>query len=136
MKSKKPVLVVEDDRIDTMTIKRIFNDLGIDNKLRFTQNGEEALCYLREESMEEPCIILLDINMPRMNGVEFLKEIKKDAMLKMIPVVVLTTSGDVKDREECFSNGAAGYMIKPAEYGDFTGVIKTIDNYWTISEQP
>jgi len=134
MKSRKPVLVVEDDRIDTMTIRRIFNDLKIDNELKFTGNGEEALCYLREESMEPPCIILLDINMPRMNGVEFLKEVKKDAMLKKIPVVVLTTSGDVKDREDCFSNGAAGYMIKPVEYDDFTGVIRTIDNYWTISE--
>ena len=136
MKSRKPVLVVEDDRIDTMTIRRIFSDLDIGNELQFFMNGEEAIYYLRTESVERPCIILLDINMPRMNGIEFLKEVKKDKRLKSIPVIVLTTSCDKNDREECFGNGAAGYMLKPVEYDDFMGVIQTIDNYWSVSEQP
>ncbi len=127
---------MEDDRIDAMTINRIFKELKIYNKLHITGNGEEALKFLREKKDEYPCIILLDLNMPRMNGIEFLKEIKNDIRLKKIPVVVLTTSNDHHDRNECFSNGAAGYMIKPSEHDAFASVIKAIDNYWSVSELP
>lgn len=130
------MLVVEDDHIDAMTIDRIFRELNIFNRLQVSGNGEEALNFLKNEKEELPCIILLDLNMPRMNGIEFLKEIKKDSRLKKIPVVVLTTSADHHDRDECFSNGAAGYMIKPAEHDEFISVIEAIDNYWSTSELP
>ncbi len=135
-RSRRPVLVVDDDRIDTMTIERIFREMNIVNELHVAGNGEEALGWLKNKESEAPCIILLDLNMPRMNGIEFLKEIKKDTVLRKIPVVVLTTSDDHSDRNECFSNGAAGYMIKPAEHEQFVSLIQIIDSYWSASELP
>ena len=92
MRNSKPILLVEDDRVDAMTVKRALKDLNVTNLLVHTLNGEEALEYLTGEGNERPCIILLDLNMPRMNGIEFLKIIKADDELKKIPVVVLTTS--------------------------------------------
>lgn len=80
--------------------------------------------------------MLLDLNMPKMNGVEFLREVKRDDSLKNIPILVLTTSREAGDRKDTFSNGAVGYMIKPVEYKDFVEVIRTIDRYWTLSELP
>ena len=90
MRNTKPVLLVEDDSIDAMTVRRAFKDLKLSNALTHRINGEEALAYLREPDVELPCVILLDLNMPRMNGIEFLKVIKQDDRLKSIPVIVLT----------------------------------------------
>jgi CheY-like chemotaxis protein len=92
--------------------------------------------YLRDEKNEKPCIILLDLNMPRMNGIEFLKIAKQDELLKMIPVVILTTSKEDRDKVESFKLSIAGYMIKPVDYQQFVEVIKTINIYWTLSELP
>ncbi|MFZ0033631.1 MAG: response regulator, partial [Sedimentisphaerales bacterium] len=91
MRTLKSILLVEDDRVDAMTVKRALKDLNVTNPLAHTLNGEEALEYLTTESNRKPCIILLDLNMPRMNGIEFLKVIKADDKLRTIPVVVLTT---------------------------------------------
>jgi CheY-like chemotaxis protein len=136
MKSTRPILLVEDDEVDVMTVKRAVSDLKITNNLVVTENGEEALDYLRNPENIEPCIILLDINMPRMNGIEFLEIAKKDEALKKIPVIVLTTSRGDQDRIESFNLGVAGYMIKPPDYKQFVEVVKTIDLYWTLSELP
>ena len=92
MRNSKPVLLVEDDNVDAMTVKRAFKDLKIVNSLIHKSNGENALEYLRDEGDEKPCVILLDLNMPKMNGAEFLKTVKADKTLKKIPVVILTTS--------------------------------------------
>ena len=99
-------------------------------------NGEEGLEYLRDPEREQPGIILLDLNMPRMNGIEFLQVVKKDERLKRIPVVVLTTSVEEQDKAETFNLGIAGYMIKPVDYRQFVEVVKTIHLYWTLSELP
>ena len=136
MRGKRPILLVEDDAVDIMTMQRALNDLKITNHMDITHNGEEALELLRVPSSEEPCIILLDLNMPRMNGIEFLKIIKQDDRFKKIPVVVLTTSREEQDKVESFNLGVAGYMIKPPDYRQFVDVVKTIDLYWTISELP
>jgi DNA-binding response OmpR family regulator len=101
-----------------------------------TPNGKEAFEYLTGEGNERPCIILLDLNMPKMNGVELLKIIKADDVLKKIPVVVLTTSRDTEDKFETFELGAAGYIVKPADYKKFVEAMRTIDIYWTLSELP
>jgi len=79
---------------------------------------------------------LLDLNMPKMNGTEFLKIVKKDELLKKIPVVVLTTSSQQQDVVESFKLGAAGYMVKSVDYGKFVETIRTINLYWTLSELP
>ena len=136
MKSTRPILLVEDDRIDVMTIKRAMKDINVTNRLNVTGNGEEALSFLRNPENEKPCIILLDLRMPRMNGIEFLGVIKRDETLKRIPVIVLTTSREEQDKVDSFDLGVAGYMVKSVEYVQFVEAMKTIDLYWTLSELP
>jgi CheY-like chemotaxis protein len=136
MLNLKPILLVEDDRVDIMTFKRSLNDLGVKNEVVHAANGEEALVYLKSGEDNRPCFIFLDLNMPRMNGLEFLKEIKADEQLKKIPVVVLTTSDNEKDIVESFELGVAGYMVKPADYSKFVEAIRTINLYWTLSRLP
>lgn len=136
MKSKKPILLVEDDKVDVMTTQRALKDLKVLNQLNVAGNGEEALAFLRDEKNEKPCVILLDLNMPRMNGIEFLRVAKNDDQLKIFPVVVLTTSKEERDKIESFHLGVAGYMLKPVDYHQFVEVIRAIDLYWTLSELP
>ncbi len=136
MRNLKPILLVEDGRVDTMITQRAFKELKIPNQLLATGNGEEALEYLKDENTEKPCLVLLDLNMPRMNGIEFLEIIKQDDNLKKIPVVILTTSNEEKDKIESFRLSVAGYMVKPIDYQQFVEMIKTIDIYWTTSELP
>lgn len=136
MNNQLPILLVEDDMIDVMTIKRAFKELHITNPTEVCENGLEALDYLADNSKSKPGIILLDINMPKMNGIELLRIIKKEEQYKRIPVVVLTTSKEEQDKLESFNLGIAGYMIKPVDYIQFVEVVKTIHLYWTISELP
>lgn len=132
----KPILLVEDDQVDVMTVKRALKEIKVNNPVVNPENGEEALKYLRDPASEKPCIILLDINMPIMNGIEFLQVMKHDAQLKRIPVVVLTTSSEQQDKINSFDLGVAGYMAKPVDYRQFVEIMRTIDAYWTISEVP
>ncbi len=136
MKKSKSVLLVEDDAIDAMTVRRAFKDLKLTNALDHVTNGEEALEYLRQPNHLPPCVILLDLNMPRMNGIEFLKVVKADPVLKRIPVVVLTTSTEDGDIVDSYRLSVAGYIVKPVDYKKFVEAIRTIDLYWTISELP
>lgn len=136
MKNQKPILLVEDDRVDAMTVTRALKEINVTNSLTHVENGEEALAYLRDDTQENPCIILLDLNMPRMNGIEFLNIVKKDDAVKNIPVIVLTTSKDEGDRLESFNLSVAGYMVKPVDYLQFVEVMKTIQAYWSLSEMP
>lgn len=135
MRGDNPILLVEDDRIDAMTVGRALKELKVKNMLEVVNNGEEALKYLREEKNGTPALILLDINMPKMNGIEFMRAMKEDSHLRRIPVVVLTTSREDQDRIESFDLGAAGYMIKPVDYMQFVETMRAIDVYWTISER-
>lgn len=136
MRSSRPILLVEDDNVDVMTVRRAFKDLRVMNELVPTGDGEAALDYLRSRGKLRPCVILLDLNMPRMSGTEFLKIIKADETLKTIPVVVLTTSNTEQDITKSFELGAAGYMVKSVDYDKFIETIKTIDSYWTLSKLP
>jgi len=136
MRNLEPILLVEDDTVDAMTVKRALTDLKVENELVHRVNGEEALEYLLDENNEKPCLTLLDLNMPKMNGIEFLKVIKADDMLKMIPVIVLTTSKTERDKVESFGLSVAGYINKPTDYRKFVEIIRTINIYWTLSELP
>lgn len=129
-------MLIEDDNVDVMTVERALRDLKIANKLVITSNGEQALEYLRTNGNKKPCIILLDLNMQKMDGTEFLKTVKTDEALKKIPVVVLTTSSQQQDVVESFKLGAAGYMVKSVDYEEFVETIRTINLYWTLSELP
>ena len=132
----KSIMLVEDDQVDTMTVRRALKELHVANPLEHVENGEEALNYLRNPANPRPCLILLDLNMPIMGGIEFLQIAKKDESLKGIPVVVLTTSEEQEDKVESFQLGVAGYMRKPVDYPNFVEMIRAIDAYWTISELP
>jgi CheY-like chemotaxis protein len=134
--TNKPILLVEDDKVDTMTVKRALKEIHVTNPLVHVENGEEAVNYLRDSQREKPCIMLLDLNMPIMNGIEFLQVVKHDDQLKRIPVVVLTTSEEQQDKVSSFNLGVAGYMAKPVDYRQFVEVMRSIDAYWTISEMP
>ena len=137
MKSSRPIFLVEDDAVDQMLLQRALSALRIKNRLDVASNGEEALELLsRSKGEDRPCLILIDLNMPRMNGFEFLKALRKDESLGMIPVIVLTTSKEQKDVKESYRLGVAGYMAKPVDYLQFVELVKTIDRYWSLCEQP
>jgi CheY-like chemotaxis protein len=136
MQNSQPILLVDDDSVEFMTAERVFKDLKVTNQLVRAGNGAEALQYLKTDGNEKPCMILLDLNMPKMNGIEFLKIAKADEALRDIPVVMLTTSKTARDVAESFKLGAAGYMTKSVDYIKFVETVKTINLYWTLSESP
>lgn len=136
MKSQDDILLVEDDAVDAMTVRRALKELNVTNDLVVKGNGEEALRYLRDEATPRPCIIILDLNMPKMNGIELLRALKQDEHLRRIPAIVLTTSKGEQDRFQTFDMSVAGYMIKPVGYPQFVDVVRNINSYWTLSELP
>lgn len=136
MRDCRPILLLEDDTVDAMTVKRALKDLHVSNPLVRVTNGEEALVYLRDDSKEKPCVILLDLNMPKMNGIEFLKVAKADEKLKRIPAIVLTTSKDDQDRLRTFKLSVAGFVVKPVDYIKFVEAMRIVNLYWTLSELP
>ncbi|WP_420401993.1 response regulator [Flagellimonas sp.] len=126
------VLFIEDDMIETMKLQRAISKFQSKHKIIEAKNGEEAFEILKGESL--PDIILLDLNMPRMSGIEFLTKIKSDDKLKYLPVIILTTSENRVDLLKCFEIGIAGYIIKPLKYEDYESKLKKVFDYWEISE--
>ncbi|MBC8481639.1 MAG: response regulator [Planctomycetes bacterium] len=136
MNKLPPILLIDDERGDAMLVGRACKDLQISNPVTHFFNGKEALEYLRNENNKKPFIILTDLNTPEMNGGEFLKVVKADDILKKIPVIVLSGSGNDEDVDKCFGLGAAGYMVKPFGYKELLEMIATIFSYWTLSQLP
>jgi CheY-like chemotaxis protein len=136
MTPEQHILLVEDDDIDALTVRRTLRELGANNPLDRAVDGERALAFLRNPAQPRPGLILLDLNMPRMNGIEFVAEIKKDPQLRIIPVVVLTTSSEEGDRIAAFNNSVAGYMVKPVDYPQFVVIMSLIRDYWMTSATP
>jgi CheY-like chemotaxis protein len=136
MQKPKPILLVEDDSVDAMTVKRAMRDLQVNHSVIHSVNGEEAMKYLTSPDTEKPFVILLDLNMPKMSGIEFLKVMKTHPELKTIPVIVLTTSKERQDVLDSFELGASGYMVKPVDYSKFVEILSKIMIYWSSSELP
>jgi CheY-like chemotaxis protein len=136
MQKPKPILLVEDDSVDAMTVKRAMRDLQVNHSVINSVNGEEAMKYLTSPDTEKPFVILLDLNMPKMNGIELLKVMKIHPELKTIPVIVLTTSKEQQDVLDSFEFGASGYMVKPVDYSKFVEILRRIFTYWDSSELP
>jgi CheY-like chemotaxis protein len=136
------ILLVEDDEVDVMNVKRAFKKVNITNPLYVATNGVEALSMLRSSDGQPPEVpkerrlILLDLNMPKMGGIEFLQEIRSDPQLKATPVVIMTTSNQDKDRVEAYNLNVAGYILKPVTFSSFIELMAALNNYWTLCELP
>jgi CheY-like chemotaxis protein len=136
------ILLVEDDEVDIMNVKRAFKKNKISNPLSVARNGLEALSMLRgnkEEGIERleplPKVILLDLNMPKMSGLEFLQEIRKDPVLKSLSVFVMTTSDEESDKITAYNLNVAGYILKPLSFERFVQAVSILNHYWTLCEQ-
>lgn len=133
MKRALKVMLIEDDMIEVMKLNRTVSKLNLDHEIIEANNGEEALNLLAEKQ-NLPDLILLDLNMPKINGIEFLGILKQNEDLKHIPTVILTTSSNHKDLHECYKIGVSGYILKPLKYEDYVSKIEAVLNYWSINE--
>jgi len=127
------ILLIEDDMIEVMKMNRTITTLKLPHNIIEANNGEEALEILKDKN-SLPDIILLDLNMPKINGLEFLAILKSDKSLRHIPTVILTTSNNQKDLLECYKIGVSGYVLKPLKYEDYVAKIESLLNYWSINE--
>ena len=127
------ILLIEDDAIEVMKFNRVLSTLDVKHKIVEANNGEEALAILEVKEVI-PDIIILDLNMPKINGIEFLTILKADEYLKYIPAIILTTSNNRKDVLECYRIGIAGYLLKPLKYDDYIDRIKRLIEYWSCNE--
>ncbi len=129
------ILLVEDDRVDIMTVQRALRKNEISNALQVARTGLEALDMLRGEGGCEkisppPGLILLDLNLPKMGGIEFLRELRKDPELKDLRIIVLTSSNEPKDRAAAFEYDVDDYIVKPHSFDEFTRAMATILALW------
>ncbi|MES2730576.1 MAG: response regulator [Bacteroidota bacterium] len=134
------ILLVEDDDVDIMNVKRAFKKNNITNPLAIANNGMEALEKLKGNAEQRisptPKIVLLDINMPRMGGIEFLQEVRKDPALKSLSVFVMTTSNEESDKVAAYDLNVAGYILKPLSFESFVTAVSVLNHYWKLCEQP
>ncbi len=131
------ILLVEDDDVDVMNVRRAFQRAHVSNPLHVASNGLEALDLLRGNTIPlDRRLVLLDLNMPRMNGIEFLRAIRADDELRSLPVVVLTTSNDERDKVDAYNLNVAGYLLKPVTFADFVDLMAALNKYWMLVEMP
>ena len=131
------ILLVEDDQVDVMNVKRAFDRNRISNPLFVAGDGVEGLEMLRSGNIpDERRLVLLDLNMPRMNGIEFLRELRADKDLHLTPVVVLTTSDDERDKIDAYNLNVAGYLLKPVTFVNFVETMAALNKYWALVELP
>ncbi|MFV5689402.1 response regulator [Flavobacterium sp. LT1R49] len=128
------ILLVEDDEVDVMNVKRAFSKNNIKNPLFVAGNGVEALEMLNDKIIPLPKIIILDINMPKMNGIEFLKALRENERLKNISVFVMTTSNEDSDKIKAYNLNVAGYILKPLSFEKFVVSVSTLNNFWQLCE--
>jgi CheY-like chemotaxis protein len=128
------ILLVEDDEVDVMNVKRAFSKNNIKNPLFVAGNGVEALYMLNNVIAPLPKIIILDINMPKMNGIEFLKLLREDEKLMGISVFVMTTSNEESDKINAYNLNVAGYILKPLSFEKFVSSVATLKYFWQLCE--
>ena len=127
------ILLIEDDTIEIMKFNRVLSSLKLNHEITEVNNGEEALDLL-QNAKRLPDIILLDLNMPKMNGIEFLQILKNNEVFKFIPTIILTTSNNERDVLECYKIGIAGYILKPLKYEEYRSKIRSLLEYWSLNE--
>lgn len=141
VKSQLRLLLVEDDEVDVMNVKRALKKNNLTIPIHHVSDGCEALELLdywqfSEFTRLKNLVILLDLNMPKMNGLEFLKLLRENRQFNKIPVIILTTSSQQKDLVAAYDLNVAGYIVKPMEFQDFVETINTLSRYWSICEMP
>lgn len=136
MHKDKTILLIEDDQVDALAVKKVFKETEIMNDLVHRANAIEALDYLNGPPSPDVGLILLDLNMPMMNGIEFLEKRRQSQHLAAIPLIVLTTSRNESDVKNSYALGISGYVVKPVNYNDFKNVIKSVYSFWSICELP
>lgn len=138
----KRILLVEDDPYDVELTMIAFADNKLANDVMVLNNGQEAIDYLTRQGIfaqrqhENPIVILLDLKMPKVSGLEVLSVIKKTDELKTIPVVILTSSRENKDLDECYRLGANAYVVKPVKFGEFLKTVKNLGIFWAMINEP
>jgi two-component system response regulator len=130
IRRSQPILIVEDSEDDFDATRRAFSKANLLNKIEHVSSGEQALEYLKDKSKQKPGIILLDLNMPGLDGRRTLEIIKQQQDLKKIPVVILTTSDDERDVKACYELGANTYIQKPVDFDGLISAIKQLKEYW------
>ena len=130
----KPIVLVEDDEFDAMQVMRILRELDVPNPLVHVWDGEAALEHLRQNGRETPCVILLDLNLPGIRGLDVLRRLKAETAMRDIPIVILTTSCAEEDRVQSKDLGAAEYVVKPLRHEAFVEALKGIERYWLAEE--
>ena len=130
------ILLIEDDEVDIMNVQRAFRKNKISNPLYVAHNGIEALGMLSERKIPLPKIVLLDINMPKMGGIEFLTELRKIPELKALSVFVMTTSNEESDKVAAYDLNVAGYILKPLSFEGFCSAVAVLNHYWHLCEIP
>ena len=129
------ILLVEDDRVDIMTVQRAMKKIDVSNPLYVARTGVEALGMLRGDGHPRiepmPSLILLDLNLPKMGGIEFLKELRADPALRTLPVIVLTSSNEPSDRAAAFEYEVDDYIVKPHSFDDFSSAMSIILADWS-----
>lgn len=134
----KNILLVDDSPNDVTLIKSALEGAHFGNDIIVAEDGEEALDFLYKRGKyvnydgDYPVFILLDIKMPLMNGIEVLKILRNDATFNKIPIIMLTSSRDTRDLQECYDNGANSFVVKPVNISDFMGVVKDLGQYWVV----
>jgi CheY-like chemotaxis protein len=137
MKRPLNILLVEDDEVDVMNVRRAFRANDAAHPLHVAASADEALRMLRDGTVpRQRRLVLLDLNMPRMNGIEFLRALRAERELACTPVVVLTTSDDDRDRTAAYDLNVAGYILKPVSFQEFRETMAVLIQYWTLVELP
>ena len=130
------ILLVDDDDIDAMGVKRALDKMRVANPFHRARDGIEGLEMLRANAIHQPYLLLLDLNMPRMNGIEMLKELRSDPDLRGTVVFVLTTSSADQDKVAAYNEHIAGYIVKNRLDSSFDELLKLLDHYWRLVELP
>jgi CheY-like chemotaxis protein len=129
------LLLVEDDDLDVMNVHRALAQATEVASITVARDGVEALQMLRSGQLAmERLVLVVDLRMPRMSGLDLLKALREDSRLKRIPTIVLTTSDDPQDRDQAFCLGAAGYFVKPAAPNRFRQIMDAVRSYWSVAE--
>jgi two-component system response regulator len=136
----RPILLVEDNPMDLDLTLQAFREHGIANPIVSCRDGEEALDYMEEHQLpndwQVPILVLLDLRLPKVDGIEVLRQARKHPVWRQVPIVVLTTSRENKDIEAAYEIGINSYIVKPVDFLAFIEMVKTIKVYWLLTNEP